>query len=123
MYYAIALYFLCLFIKHWLVDFVWQTAEELKYKGEYYDWRGLTHSLKHGVGTAVVVWAFVDWQWAALAALTDIVLHYHIDWLKMNVGEKDMRSPRFWLHLGLDQLAHYVTYIGIFLMVVYGKSV
>ena len=120
MHYAIALLFAGLFVKHWLVDFVWQTEEEIKYKGEYQDWRGLKHSLKHGFGTAAVFLIFTDWQWAALSGIVDLLVHYHIDWVKMNFGEKDMQNPRFWAHLGLDQLAHYLTYLGLFLLAAYG---
>lgn len=120
MYYSIALFFFLLFVKHWLVDFVWQTDEEIKYKGEYQDWRGLKHSLKHGLATALVVVFFSDWKIAVLAGILDFFIHYHIDWIKMNFGEKNMSNKNFWNHLGLDQLAHYTTYIGIFLMVVHG---
>jgi hypothetical protein len=48
---------------------------------------------------------------AVFMAFIDFVLHYHIDWAKMNWGNRDMQNPKFWAHLGLDQLAHYLTYL------------
>jgi hypothetical protein len=101
-------------IKHWYIDFVNQDEEEVKYKAEYMDWRGLKHSLKQGVGTALVLLiCTVDPAWAWALGGIDFLLHYHIDWAKMNWGNRDIRTPQFWAHLGLDQMAHQLTYIGV----------
>ena len=100
-------------IKHWLIDFVYQTDQEIRHKGIYGDWRGIKHSAKHGIGTAsVLVMCTVDVEWAYAIGLLDFVLHYHIDWIKMQWGNTDMHDPRFWNHLGLDQMAHQLCYIG-----------
>ena len=101
-------------IKHWYIDFVNQTEEEVKHKGIYLDWRGIKHSAKHGVATFVILWIVLDWTEIDLAfalATVDFLLHYHIDWLKMNYGNRDIRTPQFWNHLGLDQMAHQIVYI------------
>lgn len=104
---------LLLQIKHWLIDFVYQTDREIQHKGLYGDYRGLMHSVKHGVGTAsVLIMCMVDVEWVYVIGLVDFVLHYHIDWIKMHWGNRDMRDPRFWNHLGLDQMAHQLCYIG-----------
>ena len=103
-----------LFVKHWVVDFVAQTEEEIKYKGVFGDWRGIKHSLKHGALTAVIAFMVVDPVFALLVGLTDFVVHYLVDWTKMNYGERDMKNPKFWRDLGLDQLAHALTYVFIF---------
>jgi hypothetical protein len=50
---------------------------------------------------------------ALFLALLDFVLHYHIDYAKVKYGEADTNSSRYWNHFGLDQLAHYVTYLVI----------
>jgi len=42
-------------IKHWYIDFVNQTEEEVKHKGIYLDWIGIKHSAKHGVATFVEI--------------------------------------------------------------------
>lgn len=108
--------------KHWYVDFANQTSDEIHYKGTYADWRGVTHSLKHGIGTFLCVWIITGWENVEFAfglALLDIFLHYHIDWVKTNFAHKDVTSPIFWNHFGLDQLAHqlcYIMYIGIILL-------
>jgi hypothetical protein len=101
-------------IKHWYIDFVNQTEEEVKYKGEYLDWRGVKHSLKQGAGTFVCLWIVTGWsnvEYAFFLGTLDFILHYHIDWTKMNYGNRDIRTPQFWNHLGLDQMAHQLCYI------------
>ena len=101
-------------IKHWYIDFVNQTEEEIQHKGIYLDWIGIKHSVKHGVSTFVILWAVLGWVETDLAfalATVDFLLHYHIDWLKMNYGNRDIRTPQFWNHLGLDQMAHQIVYI------------
>ena len=101
-------------IKHWYVDFVDQTEEEIQHKGIYLDWIGIRHSVKHGVATFVILWAVLGWVETDLAfalATVDFLLHYHIDWFKMNYGNRDIRTPQFWNHLGLDQMAHQIVYI------------
>ena len=101
-------------IKHWYIDFVDQTEEEIQHKGIYLDWRGIKHSVKHGVSTFVILWVVLGWVETDLAfalATVDFLLHYHIDWFKMNYGNRDIRTPQFWNHLGLDQMAHQIVYI------------
>ena len=102
-------------IKHWYIDFVNQTDEEVKYKGDYLDWRGVKHSLKHGIGTFICLWIVTGWtnvEFAFFIGVLDFILHYHIDWIKMNYGNRDIRTKEFWNHLGLDQMAHQLCYIG-----------
>ena len=103
-------------IKHWYIDFVNQTAEEVAHKGIYLDWKGVKHSLKHGLATFVILYGvtgFTYLHFALLLAIADFVLHYHIDWTKMNYGNRDIQTPQFWNHLGLDQMAHQFCYITI----------
>lgn len=100
-------------IKHWYIDFVNQCAEEVKYKGSYLDWRGVKHSLKQGLGTFAVLFLFCSFEASLIFGVIDFILHYHIDWTKMNKGNRDITTPQFWNHLGLDQMAHQITYIGI----------
>jgi hypothetical protein len=101
-----------LFLKHYLVDFVFQTQQEIDNKGIYLDWRGIKHSLKHAVGT-MLIFAFtsVAWIGVLILGIMDFVLHYHIDYVKMNYGTRDVATKRFWNELGADQLAHYLTYL------------
>lgn len=100
-------------IKHFIVDFVIQTQEEIEHKGTYLDYRGVTHSIKHGLGTLFVLWAVgagfeLSWLYGAL----DFIIHYHIDWAKMNMSRNlTPRDHAFWVWLGFDQALHYLTYI------------
>lgn len=100
-------------IKHFIVDFVLQTQEEVEHKGTYLDWRGVKHSVKHGLGTLFVLWAAgagyeLSWLYGAL----DFIIHYHIDWAKMNMSRNlTPADSAFWAWLGFDQALHYLTYI------------
>lgn len=97
-------------VKHWYIDFVNQSEEEVKHKGIYLNWLGVKHSLKHGFGT-FLVFAVAGLPYAILIGILDFVLHYHIDWSKMNYGNRDITTPQFWNHLGLDQMAHQISYL------------
>ena len=101
-------------IKHWYIDFVNQTEEEVAHKGIYLDWKGVKHSVKHGVGTFLCLYLFVyDVEVTLIMAVFDAVLHYHIDYIKMHFGNRDIKTPAFWAQLGLDQMAHQLTYLSI----------
>ena len=110
-----------LFIKHWYIDFVNQSTEEVAGKGIYGDIIGIGHSVKHGIATLisiVIVTGPTFLGYAMCLALLDFVVHYHVDWTKMNYGNRDITTPAFWNHLGIDQLAHYLTYLFIARMIV-----
>ena len=101
-----------LFIKHYFADFVFQTDEMVKSKGIYGDPAGVMHSVIHAFATLLIC-AFLgaDFALGMMVVLADLILHYHIDWAKMNFGNRDITNKLFWNHLGLDQLAHALTYI------------
>ena len=108
---------LWLFVKHFICDFPLQAfAWMYRNKGTYGHVGGLTHASLHGLGTfaVLVFWLGAD---AGTYALADAVIHYHIDWAKMNVSKKlDLRSDNsewFWILLGFDQLLHHLTYFAI----------
>jgi hypothetical protein len=100
-------------IKHWYIDFVNQSDDEVAHKGIYLSWRGVKHSLKHGLATAAIFFFFIEIEGALLLGLIDFVLHYHIDYCKMHYGNRDIKTKAFWAQLGLDQMAHQLTYIGM----------
>lgn len=115
----ITLYIL-LQIKHWYIDFAAQTHTEIEHKGIYGSMQGMTHSIKHGIGTLMCILAITGQSYfiyALILAIIDAVIHYHIDWTKMNYGNRDITKPEFWNHLGLDQMAHQLTYLFILIMV------
>ena len=104
-----------LLVKHFLIDFVWQTDAEVANKGTYGNGVGIGHSIKHGLGTLIVLgWFTSSLELGILIALVDSFIHYHVDWLKMNVNRHYGWGPQdraFWVSLGLDQLAHGLTYV------------
>lgn len=100
-----------LVIKHWYFDFVHQNDEHVKHKGIYGHPRGIEHSAWHGFATFLIFWLVLPLQAAVFVGLVDFFLHYHIDYVKMRYGNRDMTTKQFWAQLGLDQLAHMLTYI------------
>lgn len=106
-----------LFLKHWYVDFVIQTMQEVNEKGIYFKLHGIKHSFKQGIGTAIALAIMhVDPLLGALLAMLDFVLHYHIDWAKMKLNKYfnlTNNDPLYWNLLGLDQLLHCLTYLFI----------
>lgn len=114
---SIYLILILLFFKHWIIDFLFQTNEQVAQKGIYGKWKGIEHSLQHGLGTALVLFFFLAYiEDVIILAVVDMVLHYHIDWLKMKINKwksLDITMPEFWFWLGADQFAHQLTYIFI----------
>ncbi len=108
---------LFLFIKHFICDFPLQAFPWIyNNKGRYLHPGGIVHAGLHGIGTSLVLFPFVG-SATFIYGLVDMVVHYHIDWAKMNLSEhydlKPSNSERFWILLGLDQLLHHLTYFAI----------
>lgn len=116
----ILLLLILLQIKHWYIDFVNQTDDEVKYKGVYGHKIGIMHSLKHGIGTVIcllIVTGYPYLVYAAILGIIDFAFHYHIDYAKMRWGEQNVKDKKFLHHFGLEQMMHQLTYILIaFLM-------
>lgn len=107
-----------LFIKHFIVDFPLQKPYQWMNKGTYGHPGGLLHAGLHGIGTFICVAPFlIYWPWAIACAIIDAVIHYHVDWAKMNInsyfGWRADKDEAFWVLLGLDQLLHALTYVGL----------
>lgn len=104
-----------LFVKHWYIDFVDQSMDEVNSKGNYGEWLGIRHSLKHGVGTFLVFFLTdISTALCISLAMFDFVVHYHTDWAKININRTKnytVETPQFWMWLGLDQLVHSFTYL------------
>lgn len=103
-------------LKHFLADFVWQYDYMVQQKGYYGQAGGVHHSAIHAALTLVVLFFFIELPGAIIIALLDGLVHYHIDWAKMTINRNMNLTPQdrqFWFWLGLDQLAHFLTYVGI----------
>jgi hypothetical protein len=109
------LIFTLLITKHFIVDFPLQQAYQYTNKGTYGHPGGILHAGLHGIGTFLCLMVFSPF--AVLFAFVDMIVHYHIDWAKMNINSKLGWGPttheQFWWLMGLDQLLHYLTYVGI----------
>ena len=105
-----------LFVKHWYIDFVNQTMAEVHGKGIYGNLLGIWHCTKQCLGTAAVLWFLISFEAGLVFGIIDAVIHYHVDWSKININKKynyTVENPKFWMWLGLDQLAHSLTYVWI----------
>lgn len=106
-----------LFIKHFICDFPLQANPWLyRNKGTYLHAGGITHAGIHAMGTLLVLAPFIG-SLSMLYAAIDMVVHYHIDWAKMNISKhydlQPNNSEQFWILLGFDQLLHHITYFVI----------
>lgn len=110
---------LALVTKHFIVDFPLQAFPyQYKNKGTYGHPGGLLHSGLHLIGTFLFLLPFTHFSqldMLLLIAVFDGVVHYHIDWAKMNINTKMGWGPttheQFWSLLGLDQYLHMLTYL------------
>ncbi len=109
--------FALLQLKHFLCDFVLQTARHVKFKGIYGHPAGIEHSAIHVAGTIPCLW-LVGASWTAIMAIAimEFLIHYHEDWLKERVVRQNGWTPadhKFWIALGADQLVHHLTYVAM----------
>lgn len=104
-----------LFTKHFIVDFPLQPRYMYSNKGTYGHFGGILHAWAHGVGTWLC-FAFYT-KYAILYAVVDMLIHYHVDWAKVQINKRTGWGPNtneeFWWLLGLDQFLHAMTYIGL----------
>lgn len=109
-------FLLMLQLKHFYLDFLSQTETELKYKGVYFDFRGLTHSIKHGFLSFLCAMLVLELETyfvflALLVGIMDFLIHYHVDYIKSKYGPNDPNNKDFWVWFGCDQFIHQLTYI------------
>ena len=104
-------------IKHFVADFAIQTPTMIAEKGNYGAAGGIEHAAIHGIGTAIVLYPFLysdAFIISCIFGLIDATIHYHIDWVKMNLGKGlTTADHKFWIWFGADQLLHSLTYIGL----------
>jgi hypothetical protein len=97
-------------LKHWYIDFVNQSNQEVISKGHYGELAGIRHSLKHGILTGCIFYVINPFA-GLVIGIIDFITHYHIDWIKRNFGNQDIQNPKFWNHFGLDQMMHQLCYL------------
>jgi hypothetical protein len=106
-----------LFVKHFICDFPLQANPWIyRNKGTYGHLGGITHASLHAAGTLLVLAPYISLSALTYAAI-DALIHYHIDWAKMNISRHHDLQPDnsewFWILLGFDQLLHHMTYFAI----------
>jgi len=109
-------------VKHYYADFVIQTHKQIVQKGIYRDWVGISHSLDHVWTSMIALFIFslfvqsINPIAILVVPFLEGIIHYHIDYIKVRHGSKDIFTASYWNHFGLDQLAHQLTYL---LMAIY----
>ena len=101
-------------VKHFICDFVLQTAYLYRNKGIYGHRAGFIHAGLHAAGSlpAVLLLSRDPSLIAAILAV-EFLIHYHVDWLKLHIDKRfglTMQQSSYWMVFGADQLIHQLTY-------------
>ena len=114
---AMALLFLSLVlfqVKHFLCDFVLQTAYLYRNKGIYGHPAGFIHAGLHALGSLPAILLLTRaGGLAAVLVAAEFVIHYHVDWLKIYIDHRfrlTVQRRAYWVIFGADQLIHQLTY-------------
>jgi hypothetical protein len=103
-------------VKHFVCDFVLQTAYLYRNKGIYGHPAGFIHAGLHAAGSLPAIFLFANAPGLiALILAGEFLVHYHVDWLKLYIdGRYRLRIDRsaYWIVFGLDML-HQATYVVI----------
>ncbi len=131
-----ALLMVALLLKHLVADLPLQTTYMALNKGTYGHPGGLYHAAIHGAGSLAVMWFFSPYLSAHLVLLIialEVVIHYHIDFLKVNVDKLANTSFKpthnssenskpilvavthkyYFYFFVIDQALHFATYIAM----------
>ena len=101
--------------KHFVCDFVLQTAYLYRNKGIYGHRAGFIHAGLHALGSLPAI-ILIGGTPGLITVLVfgEFLIHYHVDWLKLHIDHRyRLRIDRsaYWIVFGLDQLLHQATYI------------
>jgi hypothetical protein len=106
-----------LMVKHIICDGPLQTLAMVREKSRYGRPLGFLHAAIHVAGTFLICLMFgLGLQGAALLALLDGVLHYHIDFAKENLVRFKAWTTSdgpYWWAMTTDQALHHLTYLFI----------
>ena len=108
---------LILLIKHFVCDYPLQSMWMVQNKGTYGHRAGIAHAAIHAAVTPVAFLVLTPPLFIGLAIMVgEFLVHYHIDVTKEQVLRRrhlTAADSQFWFALGLDQLLHQLTYVGI----------
>lgn len=109
-------------VKHFVADFVYQPPYQWQNKGTYGHLGGILHSGQHAALSFLILLIFTTPMIAAVLAVLEFGIHYHMDWFKMWYNKRKgwgaNTHNEFWILLGFDQLVHSLTYIGMVMCLV-----
>jgi hypothetical protein len=102
-------------VKHFLCDFVLQSAYIYRNKGIYGHRAGFIHAGLHAVGSLPAI-ALLTSSASLIAAImaVEFLIHYHVDWLKLHIDKRyrlTINQRIYWVVFGADQLLHQATYV------------
>lgn len=103
------------FIKHYIVDFLLQSEWMVKNKATNFKVL-LLHAGEHALATGLILIGFTTLPIVLLVMIAELIIHTSIDYFKANprfLGKYKPPGVMFFNLLGLDQLLHYLTYLGI----------
>lgn len=108
----------CLLVKHMVADFMLQTKYQVVNKGRYGHFGGILHSGIHILLTAPILWWLLGDNLPLIGGIlaVEFLVHYHIDYIKENLTRSAELTPDrqgFWIGIGVDQLAHQLTYVAM----------
>ncbi len=111
-----------LMAKHCVFDFMLQTPYMFLNKGKYGHPGGILHAGLHALGSVAAIVILPPTFLIALAIVVgEFLIHYHIDWTKEQFETRLKLNPNgagHFILLGLDQLLHQLTYLGIVIVLV-----
>ena len=104
-------------IKHFLADFVLQTSNQVRNKGQYLHMGGITHAGLHMLGSIPALLVLTQAPVVVTGLLLgEFLIHYHTDWAKAQV-DRALRlndtNSLYWTIFGSDQLIHQLTYLAM----------
>jgi hypothetical protein len=104
-------------VKHFVADYLLQTAWILHGKGDLRHLGGYVHAAIHVGGTVPGLVMFgLDGATVLVLALSEFAVHFIVDHCKAVYSRRDpaaVTTRRFWAAHGADQLLHHLTYTGI----------
>lgn len=106
-----------LLIKHFIADWVVSTDKMAFQKGNNLYYLFL-HSTHHVVLTAFILYFFTYVDRIIIVIFYEFFIHSLLDFIKANehiLGKYTLPTKKAFIFLGLDQLMHQLTYVGIVL--------
>ena len=104
-------------VKHLFADFYLQTPRMLRDRSLYLHRGRLEHAGIHAIASLPAMLVVgVPLGPAALVALAEWAVHFHIDWAKGVWSDRKNHGPEqasYWRAFGVDQALHHLTYVAM----------